>query len=174
MSFVTAGSANLTLGANGHISIGNDLTVSTNLFVGGDSVADAHICNVPFIYYGELDGTTSYPSGGILRYTGGTVVNPRGLYAAALYTFTAPRACYVEIYASATISSTSPGQLQVLVYKGFGELAFLFNVVPGFGNATGSGTAVVLCASGDTLTLRCCNICTLASGGLSTCTFKVL
>ena len=144
------------------------------MFVGCDSVADAHICNAPLIYYGELDGTTSYPSAGILRYKGGTVVNPRGLYTAASYTFTAPRACYVEIYASAAISSTSPGQLQVLVYNGFGAAAFLFTVVPGFGNATGSGKAVVLCASGDTLTLRCSSICTLASGGLGNCSFKVL
>ena len=50
MSFITAGFTNLTLGANGSISTCNDLAVSTNLFVGGDSVADAHICNAPFIF----------------------------------------------------------------------------------------------------------------------------
>ena len=49
MNFVTTGVIKLTIDANGSISTSNDLTVSTNLFVGGDSVADAHICTAPLI-----------------------------------------------------------------------------------------------------------------------------
>ena len=98
MIFYTSALQRLTIDGNGNTLCGADLAVATNLYVGGDVEADSYSSTVPSVYYGQLDSFTSYLSGNLFRYTGGTVVNPRALYTAASYSFTAPRACYVDIF----------------------------------------------------------------------------
>jgi len=185
MSFSTnaAASAQLNILSTGNVGINTTAPTSAlhvvgtgnitgNVTVGGTLAAVSVISSLPDVFYGTILTVEpyNYAAWAFLRYESG--YNPKNLYDEALYKFTAPYACVVEVQASACLSTTATTGFNMWVFKHkIANKGFLCSISNGFGYQTGAGVCVVECLAGEYLTIKTSTGGPVAS---ASCLYKIL
>jgi len=150
-----------TAGSQGIQGIqGNSGTNGTN---GTNAVSTTSM----YIYGARLDGTINYAAGDSLRYINpGTIIDPLSRWMGL--SFAPPYSGYVEVFASAIISS---GSVSLKKTGSSNDTIFLFGVQPG-NTQTASGSCFVYCDHGDLLTIVASNALSVYNG-YGVCTYKM-